>query len=117
MKPTDTRNWQLNINDPATIVEGVDDIAQCIYIILNTVPGSDPLRPTFGSNIYQHLDKPINDVQPMLIYDATTAVEKWEKRIVVDKCTIAQNGSDGRSLNIEATVVASAAQITLKINI
>lgn len=117
MKTTDTRNWQLNINDPATIVDGVDDIAQCIYIILNTVPGSDPLRPTFGSNVYQHLDKPIGDVQPMLIYDATTAIEKWEKRIIVNKCTIVPNGSDGRILAIEATVIASAAQVTLKIKI
>lgn len=117
MKTADPRNWQININDPATIVEGADDIAQCIYIIMNTVPGSDPLRPTFGSNIYKHLDRPINEVQPMLIYDATTAIEQWEKRITVNKCTIAQNGADGRSLNIEATVVASAAQITLKIKI
>lgn len=57
--PNDTRNWQVSMDDPAAIVEGVDDIVQSINIILTTIPGSDPLRPEFGSNVYQYLDKPL----------------------------------------------------------
>ena len=60
--PNDTRNWQVSMDDPAAIVEGVDDIVQSINIILTTIPGSDPLRPEFGSNVYQYLDKPLPSV-------------------------------------------------------
>lgn len=42
--PNDARNWQVSMEDPAKIVEGVDDIVQSINIILTTIPGSDPLR-------------------------------------------------------------------------
>ena len=58
--PNDARNWQVSMEDPAKIVEGVDDIVQSINIILTTIPGSDPLRPEFGSNVYQYLDKPLD---------------------------------------------------------
>ena len=37
--PNDTRNWQVSMDDPAAIVEGVDDIVQSINIILTTIPG------------------------------------------------------------------------------
>jgi hypothetical protein len=36
-------------------VEGIEDIRQSIRIILETPQGSDPLRPEFGSNIYQYI--------------------------------------------------------------
>lgn len=117
MKITDTRNWQININNPSTIVEGIDDIAQCIYVILNTIPGSDPLRPTFGSNVYQYIDRPMNEVQSMLIYGITESIKKWEKRIKINKCLILSNGTASRILKLDATVIASAAPITLNINI
>lgn len=32
--PNDARNWQVSMEDPAKIVEGVDDIVQSINIIL-----------------------------------------------------------------------------------
>ena len=76
--PNDTRNWQVSMDDPAAIVEGVDDIVQSINIILTTIPGSDPLRPEFGSNVYQYLDKPLPSVLGKIIYEATTAIGRWE---------------------------------------
>lgn len=113
MKINDTRNWQMSILDPLVIVEGGDDIAQCVDTILSTVPGSDPLRPDFGSNVYQYIDKPINEVRPSLIYDVITSIGRWEKRLAVNKCTITDNGIDGRILNIDGVVVASGAQVKL----
>lgn len=70
--PNDARNWQVSMEDPAKIVEGVDDIVQSINIILTTISGSDPLRPEFGSNVYQYLDKPLPSVMGKIIYEATT---------------------------------------------
>lgn len=117
MSTKDGRNWQISISNPAVIVEGGEDIAQCIYTILTTIPGSDPLRPTFGSNIYRYIDAPISKAQPRMIYEAITAIGRWEKRVSVDKCTLIPNGPDGRSLQIEATAIASAAQLTITVNI
>lgn len=111
----DTRNWQVSITTPGAIVEGVEDIAQCVYVIITTVPGSDPLRPDFGSNLHEYIDKPINEVQPLLIYAISEALKKWEKRIAVQKCRLVANGIDTRSIMIEAIIVASAVQILITV--
>lgn len=113
----ETRNWQISITDPLKRIEGAEDIAQCVYIILTTVPGSDPLRPGFGSFIYQYLDRPMSESSPMLIYEATTALARWEKRIEVKKCNLVAAGIDKRTIEITADVIRSAAQITITINI
>lgn len=117
MNTKDARNWQVSINDTTAIVEGAEDMAQCIYTILNTIPGSDPLRPAFGSNVYRYIDAPTNKVEPRLIYEAVTAIERWEKRVAVMKCVLKQDAPAARSLQIEATVIAAATQITITVNI
>lgn len=114
---SDTRNWQVSISNPTARVEGAEDIAQCIYIILNTIPGSDPLRPAFGSGIYRYIDAPTNKVEPRLVYEAITAIERWEPRVTVTRCRLVGNGPAGRSLQIEATAIASAAQMTISVKI
>ena len=90
--PNDARNWQVSMEDPAKIVEGVDDIVQSINIILTTIPGSDPLRPEFGSNVYQYLDKPLPSVM---------------------RVTSRRNDAVHTVFKIEGTVVGSAEQITI----
>ncbi|MDR1120891.1 MAG: GPW/gp25 family protein [Dysgonamonadaceae bacterium] len=117
MITNDKRNWQVSITDPFTRVEGVEDIAQCVYAIIATVKGSDPLRPDFGSDVYLHLDKPMNEAQPMLIYAAMEAVKKWEKRIEVKKCRLEANGLDKRNLVIEAVEANTSEWITIKTSI
>ena len=44
-------DWQYKLNSIGSVAEGVEDINQCIAIILLTQKGSDPLIPTFGSDI------------------------------------------------------------------
>ena len=104
--PNDTRNWQVSMDDPAAIVEGVDDIVQSINIILTTIPGSDPLRPEFGSNVYQYLDKPLPSVLGKII-------GRWEKRLDVTRISASRNDAAHTVFKIEGTVVGSAEQITI----
>ncbi len=113
----DTRNWQINMVDPAAVVEGMEDIAQCVYIVLTTIKGSDPLRVGFGSDLYQYLDKPLSQAQPLLIYSVNEALKKWEKRIAVTKCRLQQSEIGKSTLLIEAVIIASAAQVQITINI
>lgn len=113
----DTRNWQVSINNPLARAEGAEDIAQCVYLILTTIPGSDPLRPDFGCNLYRYIDKPMTGAQPMAVYEITAAITRWENRIEVQRCRLSAQGIDGRRVEITARMVRSAAQITITVNI
>ncbi|MDR3134254.1 MAG: GPW/gp25 family protein [Prevotellaceae bacterium] len=113
----DTRNWQISINNPGVIVEGVEDIAQCVYTILTTIKGSDPLRPDFGSNVMKYIDRPVNEVQSLLAYEVIYALEIWESRINVRKCRYTSDETGKSNIYIEAEVIASAAQVTITINV
>jgi phage baseplate assembly protein W len=113
----DTRNWQVSLADPSRKVEGIEDIAQCVYIILTTIKGSDPLRPDFGSDVCLFLDRPVNEVQAMLVYSVTKALQRWEKRIQVQRCRLLPGRLEERSLLIEALVLASESSVTITVNI
>lgn len=76
-------DWQLKLNKIGSISEGIDDINQCIAIILQTRKGTVPHRPTFGSNIYKYIDYPINEAAPNIIREATDAINEWETRITI----------------------------------
>lgn len=85
-----TSDWSLSLQKQGEIVQGIDDIRQCVYIILTTIPGSDPLRPDFGCGIHQRVDKPVNQLAVTGKKDILEALQIWEPRITV--------------LNITATV-------------
>lgn len=80
IKSTD---WQLKHGEIGTVVEGLEDIDQCMNIIINTPQGSDPHRPLFGTNILQYLDSPVNVAVPNIIREAIDAIETWETRIKI----------------------------------
>jgi len=91
----------INLNTSGSYVEGVEDIAQSWYIILHTIPGSDPLRPNFGSDIYQYLDKPNNGFGGGFSSQIIKDLEKWETR-----CTISQVKpivGDDNNIKVEIT--------------
>jgi phage baseplate assembly protein W len=63
------------------VVEGIDDVNQAIEIILTTPKGSDPLRPTFGADLWQYIDFPINAAVAAIVREVTDAVTQWEPRV------------------------------------
>lgn len=77
-------DWQYKLNKIGSVAEGVDDINQCIAIILTTRKGSVPHRPTFGSEIYKYIDYPVNEAVPNIVREATDALTIWETRINVN---------------------------------
>jgi uncharacterized protein len=83
MNITEVKNseWSLSNDDQGSIVEGSDDINQCLYNILFTVPGSDPTRPDFGCEIYKYIDtNPLKNINSM-IKAISDAIFKWETRV------------------------------------
>lgn len=65
------------------VVQALADVAQCITIILSTLPGEDPFRPTFGVNLLAFLDKPLPAMVPAIVGVVTQAIEQWEPRVEV----------------------------------
>ena len=82
---TDIRstNWQIGTAGSGAIVEGIEDVRQCIDVLLRTQKGTDPLRAEFGSDIYQYIDRPVNEVIPNVKRAIISAVEMFEKRVEV----------------------------------
>lgn len=84
-------DWQLKLNSIGSVAEGVDDINQCIAVILLTRKGSVPHRPTFGSDIYKYLDYPVNEAVPNISREATDAITLWETRITLSSVIVEIN--------------------------
>lgn len=116
MNTNKTGNWQVSLNDPLKHVEGIEDIAQCIYIILATIPGSDPLRPDFGSDIAQYIDRPTGDVSPKVAYAVKTAIERWEKRITVERVSVSV-GVATVTLTIDCIMIGNNELITITVTL
>lgn len=81
-------DWQLKINEIGSVSEGIEDINQCIAIILSTQKGSVPHRPTFGSDILKYVDYPINSAKANIIRETVDAITLWEIRVNVDSVSV-----------------------------
>jgi uncharacterized protein len=79
--------WSLSLYRPAEVAEGLSDIAQCIYIIVMTEKGSDPLRPTFGCGLLTYIDRPVNEAIPNMIREMGAAINLWEPRAQIVSIT------------------------------
>jgi hypothetical protein len=84
-------DWQPKLNKIGSVVEGIDDINQCIAIILATPKGSVPHRPDFGSDIYKYIDYPVNEAVPNIIRETIDAIRKWETRVDIKNVTASIN--------------------------
>jgi phage baseplate assembly protein W len=82
------------------VVQGVDDVNQCIGIILGTPKGSDPLRPTFACDLWQWIDAPVNVARPHLVREIVEAITKWEPRVRVLSVVIGLVGLSQLSIAI-----------------
>lgn len=79
--------WSIKIGSPGDVVEELQDIDQCIAIILTTRKGSDPHRPLFGCDAWKYLDTPAAIAIPNVIREAVDSLEEWEPRISLVRVT------------------------------
>lgn len=82
-----TVNWQMSLSAPGLVVEGVEDVKQCIDVVLRTRKGSDPLRPEFGCGIFDYIDAPINKAIPNMKKEILEAIALFETRIEIVSIT------------------------------
>ena len=89
-------DWSLALGAIGEVVQGIADVEQCLGIIVTTPRGSDPLRPTFGANIWRYIDFPISLALPAIVSELTSAITMWEPRAKLVSVT-AQPVFDGSS--------------------
>jgi phage baseplate assembly protein W len=93
--PITSADWSLKVGaDGPTdgsslgeVVQGLDDVNQCIGIIIKTPWGDDPLRPTFAWDLLNIIDLPTTIAIPMIVAGLAEAIEKWEPRATVISIT------------------------------
>jgi phage baseplate assembly protein W len=95
--------WSLSLKEQGKVVTGLDDIKQCIHVILTTVQGSDPMRPAFAMP-NDLIDKPITNVAA-IIKAIADALATWETRITVTKITSTITGLASVKFRIEWVTV------------
>lgn len=110
-------DWSLSVAAQGEVVEGISDIAQCINIILSTQKGSDPLRPEFGVDIVEYVDKPINSAVPGIIREMIEQVNRWEPRCTIEKITHTIVGDSQIIFKIEFTVENQIDTTTVTLNL
>ncbi|MEI8390464.1 MAG: GPW/gp25 family protein [bacterium] len=96
-------DWQPKLNEIGSVVEGTDDIDQCVRIILMTRKGSVPHRPEFGSDIWQYIDAPVNVAIPNIIREAMDAINIWETRVQINSIT-AEIDNENIKLSIDRQI-------------
>jgi hypothetical protein len=74
-------DWSIKLNEPGSVVENLDDINQCIRVILETPKGSRAHEPLFGSDVWQYLDQPLSEALPRIVAAVIEAVTEWEPRV------------------------------------
>lgn len=78
-----SNDWSLSIAEAGAVVQSFQDIQQCVYIILVTQKGTDPLRPDFGCGVYDYIDKPVNIAVPNMKREILAAIQKYEPRVKI----------------------------------
>jgi phage baseplate assembly protein W len=115
-------DWSLALGAIGDVVQGIADIEQCLGIIVTTPRGSDPLRPTFGADIWRYIDFPISRALPAIVSELTSAITIWEPRVNLVSVTVqpvkdatAQSGAHLDIIlnwQLKLGVVAAPVQIT-----
>lgn len=95
-------NQSINQSNTSLYVEGFEDIKQCWKNIMFTVPGTFPLLPEFGCDLFKYIDKPVTESFGKLRNVIIAALEKWEPRAKISKVTRVISGSQ-LLVNISAT--------------
>lgn len=92
--------WQPRLSHLGEIVEDVEDIHQCLTIILTTQKGSDCLRPDFALDLMAYVDRPISDVHSQIVSDIIQAISIWEQRCQILRVDAAVEAPSGLVLTV-----------------
>lgn len=77
-------NFQMRLyGTSGEVVVDDDDVSQCLAVIVMTRPGEVPHEPEFGCDLWEYVDRPVNEVQLFVSTAVINAVRRWEPRVEV----------------------------------
>lgn len=106
-------DWSSQLGALGKVVEGLDDIRQCISIILGTQKGSLPHRLEFGCDLWKYIDLPQNVAQPHIVREVTQALSLWEPRMRLLSVDLTPAAIGHYTLTVVWTPVASYEDSTI----
>ena len=109
-------NWSFSLETIGEVVQGIDEISQCLILIVKTQKGTDPLRPDFGSDLFLYIDKPISESLPKVMKSIVDGINLWEPRVEVTKVSYSVNGGT-TDFSIEWTEKITGQTATTKITV
>lgn len=95
-------DWSPLLGEFGSVVEDLDDIDQCIRVIVGTPKGSVPLRPLFGCDAWRWIDAPVDVALPNVVREVHAAIGMWEPRAEIVGVTLSP-GSDEAHWKIHIT--------------
>lgn len=100
-------DWSIKLDEPGSVVENLDDINQCIRVIIETPKGSRAHEPLFGCDVWLFLDQPLTHALPGIVNAVIEAVTLWEPRVKLTSVVAARDeaGSGKLTLQIEWKLV------------
>lgn len=93
-------DWSPRLGSPGEVVTGLEDIEQCIAIIIFTRKGSVPHRPLLGCDAWRWIDAPANIAIPNIIREVVDALELWEPRIKVAGVMAVVTGAGSATITV-----------------
>jgi len=93
--------WQPKLGAPGERVTGVDELEQAMMLVLTTPERSVPLRPGFGSRLYQLVDEPVTQARPAIVREVLRALGVNEPRVRPLGVNVAHDAEDAGHLAVD----------------
>ena len=100
--------WSMKIGTFGGIVQGLDDIDQCIEILVKTRKGSVPLHPEFGCDAWKYIDAPINIARANIVKEVTDSITEFIPAIQLVSVTVNLNSNSNLIISIQWTLNGSS---------
>lgn len=95
-------------------ISGIELLLQDIQILLLTIPGERPGRPTFGCNLRNQIWENLEDARLNGIASITEAIERFEPRITLLGVTGEANSNTGLiTFNIQFIINSTDSPVNL----
>ena len=99
------KGWAFPVHEAAgdvAIVAYEEDIAQAIWLILETEHGERVMRPEFGAGLRSLTFEPLNTTTMSLVrHRVEEALISWEPRINLEEIRVAPDRAERNRLNVE----------------
>lgn len=95
-------------------LEGIAHLRQSVRDILTTPLGSRVMRRTYGSRLFDLVDRPLNAQTLVEIFAATAeAVLRWEPRLIVQRVQARTLSAGSIEVDLEAIYVPTGQPVFL----